>query len=98
MRISLDDQLLTLSQAAKLLPGKPHVSTLWRWVQHGCRGIKLESLVLAGRRFTSREALDRFAAATTAAANGSVAPLRTAKQRQRDIRRAEQELRDAGIC
>ena len=92
MRISLDEQLLTLSQAAKLLPGTPHVSTLWRWVQHGCRGVKLESLALAGRRFTSREALDRFAAATTAAANHEVPSCRTSAQRERAIEQARREL------
>ena len=30
-------RLLPLSRAAKLLPGKPHASTLWRWARIGIR-------------------------------------------------------------
>jgi Protein of unknown function (DUF1580) len=90
--ISLDESLITLPEAARLLPGRPHVSTLWRWVSRGCRGIRLETLAIGRHRFTSREALERFAAATTAAAGNNTQPPRTSRQRERDIQRAEDEL------
>jgi hypothetical protein len=52
--------LLTISAAAKSLPSRPHISTVWRWIQRGVRGVKLETYLIGGRRFTSREALERF--------------------------------------
>ena len=91
------ESLLTLNQAAHSLPGRPHVSTIHRWRFRGVRGVQLETCMVGGRRYTSREALERFSAATTAAANGEPAPRRTNRQRQREIARAEQELNDAGI-
>lgn len=54
------EHLMQLSQAAQELPGRPAVSTVWRWTR-GVRGVCLESVVIGGRRFTSREALQRFA-------------------------------------
>jgi len=61
----LSEHLVSLPQAAKLLParrgGRPvHVSCLYRWTVSGCKGIQLESLQLGGTRVTSREALARF--------------------------------------
>lgn len=92
MQISLDENLVTLAQAAKLLPGRPNISTLWRWSRRGVKGVILETLVVAGRRFTSTEALRRFASATTAAANGAPPPMRTPVRRERGIQDAERAL------
>ena len=59
------ETLLSLSEAASVLPKvngrRPHVSTLWRWVRRGCRGVFLEHLRFGHRVVTSREALSRFA-------------------------------------
>lgn len=35
-------------------------ATVFRWVKHGRNGVKLETLSIGGRRFTSTEALQRF--------------------------------------
>lgn len=91
------ERLLTISAAAKSLPHRPHVATVWRWVQSGCRGTKLETILIGGRRYTSEEALQRFIERTTAAANGETIPTRTAKQREKAIAAAERELAAAGI-
>ena len=91
------ETLLTFAEAARSLPGRPHLSTLHRWRLRGVRGVKLETCVIGGRRFTSAESLLRFGAATTAATDGSPTPTRTSRQRQRDIERAEAELAKAGI-
>ena len=74
-----------------------NVSTVWRWIQRGIHGVRLESILVGGIRMSSREALARFFAATTAAANGKQTPVRTSRQRQRDIAAAEKELEAAGI-
>lgn len=80
------------------IPGNPHLATIWRWIYRGVRGQKLGTIVVGGRRFTTKEEIEKFIAATTAtAAGGEPTPARTAKQRARDIARAELELRLAGI-
>jgi len=48
-------------------------------------------------RVTSTEAIERFITATTAAAAGPPVPIRTARQPERDIARAEAELAAAEI-
>jgi hypothetical protein len=91
------EQLLSFPQAAGCLPSRPHICTLHRWRLNGISGVRLETVRIGGRRFTSREALERFNAAVTAAADGSPSSTRTPRQRQRDIERAEKELGKAGI-
>jgi len=91
------ETVLSLNQAAKAAPGRPHLATIWRWAQRGVKGVKLETIVVGGRRFTSSEAIERFIARTTAAANGEPAPIRTPRQRQRAIAAAEAALARDGI-
>ena len=86
------ERLLTLLEATKILPGRPGLSTIHRWRLRGVRGIKLETLLVGGRRFTSREALERFSAAITAAAEGQRPATRTPTQRLRAIEQAERAL------
>jgi Protein of unknown function (DUF1580) len=74
-----------------------NVSTFWRWMLRGVKGVRLESIMVGGIRMSSREALARFFIATTAAANGESAPAVTTIQRQRQIEQAERELAKAGI-
>lgn len=54
---------LTLAEAARLTPGRPHLATLRRWVTRGVRGHVLESRLIGGKRLTSHEALQNFFAA-----------------------------------
>ena len=93
--ISLSETLVSPTDATRHVPGRPHVSSIWRWFSTGCRGVKLESLVCAGRRYTSLEAIERFVAATTAAAAGDPLPTRTRRQRERAIVDAERRLADS---
>jgi hypothetical protein len=86
------ETLFTLADAAKLFPDQPNSSTIWRWHTKGVRGVRLETTVIAGRRFTTREAIDRFVAATTAVANKQPVPIRSVAQQIRDIERAEREV------
>lgn len=77
---------------------KPHIASMYRWVTRGCRGIVLESLVVAGSRVTTMEAIDRWIASLSA--NDKVQPAashnyRTTLRRQRDHARAEAELKKA---
>lgn len=60
------EQILTLKEAAKTLPQlcrgqSVHRSTLYRWINRGVRGIRLEALKVGRTLVTSREAVQRFA-------------------------------------
>ena len=56
---------ISFNEAAKYLPRgyRPHLSTWWRWHKHGIKGVRLETVVLGGRRYTTAEAVQRFASA-----------------------------------
>jgi hypothetical protein len=56
------EDLLSLTAAAKETPGRPTVRTVWRWASSGVSGVKLQTLKVGGRTFTSRQALQRFLA------------------------------------
>ncbi len=63
-----NENLILLAKAGNLIPGNPHVATLWRWASHrGYKGIRLETRKCAGKRFTSRESIARFLARIDAA-------------------------------
>ncbi len=64
----LAEKLIPLDEIAKIVPGRPHKSTLHRWRMRGVRGIQLETVLIGGKWFSSREAVNRFFIATTAAA------------------------------
>lgn len=51
---------ITIREAAKLFPGRPHYSTVWRWASQGVRGIKLGHIRIGGQRFTTPQAVEAF--------------------------------------
>jgi hypothetical protein len=62
-----NEKLLALKDACRLVPGRTGrgiaVSTLWRWIQIGCAGIKLDSITIGTQRYVSKESLRRFVTA-----------------------------------
>jgi hypothetical protein len=93
----LDEELVPFAEGIRSLPGRPHVSTGYRYLFRGCHGIRLETIVVFGRRFTSRQALRRFVAATTAAANGEALPKTSPTHQGPDDERIKHELDAAGL-
>ena len=91
------EKLITLAQATKILPGRPNITTVWRWRNRGVRGVTLETVLSGGRRFTSIEALRRFQERVTAAADGEPVRSETPAQRQRAIDRAEKRAAELGV-
>lgn len=96
------EQMVPVNQVPAHLPGRTHCSTIWRWVNKGVRGQRLETVMIGGIRYTSLESLQRFVEATTRAANGDApddeAPRpRSARQRQKAIKAAETKLAAAGM-
>jgi hypothetical protein len=60
------ETLVALREVSKLLPLRPngkrvHISAIYRWVQRGIKGVRLEAIRIGGTTYTSREALQRFA-------------------------------------
>jgi len=95
MTINLDENLLTMRQAAARLG--VHISTLWRWRLRGVGGVKLDVVKVGGKTFTSAEELERFAQGTTAAREQQQPATRSSKQRNQQIAAAEAELSRLGI-
>ena len=92
------ETLVPVSKIPNHVPGRPHLATCWRWIQRGCRGVKLETVLVGGRRFTSTLALQTFVERTTAAADGdSPAIASTPSARRKAHERACAELDAAGI-
>jgi hypothetical protein len=103
-----DEALLSLREAAKLLPsarqGRPvSFACVWRWVLHGCRAadgqlVRLEALRLGSRWVTSKEAIQRWAERLTPAVDDKpLSPPPTLKQRRKAAERAEKELERLGV-
>ena len=93
----LDEKRITLNTLAQ----QQDVSsaTIWRWAQRGVRGVRLETFAIGGRRYTTKEAFERFVERTTQAAQGRLKPIqkRTSQQTQASMRYAEEELASDGI-
>ena len=68
------ENMLTMTEASAWCESnigkRVNRSTIHRWRTRGARGVKLEMLLIGGRRFTSSEALHRFFFSTTSAADG----------------------------
>jgi len=90
------EHLLTFAQlASKVPPNGTHVCTVYRWADKGCRGQKLETLMVGGRRYSTFEALLRFSDKITASVNKPKSL--TSKEREAAIRAAEDRLESLGI-
>ncbi len=93
------ETLIPLKEVCRMFPGRSgkgmSLSSVWRWVLHGRRGHKLESLRIGGQRCTSREAVSRFITALNAeqgVPRGEQPSGRTSKNRH-----VEAELDAAGL-
>ncbi len=68
------ETIVSMSEAARRMPGRPNVSTLWRWRKKGINGVKLETIKCGSKRLTSLEAVQRFVTASTAAVDQPMPP------------------------
>jgi hypothetical protein len=93
----LDEDLITLAEAARLLPRRPCRTSLWRWHKFGARGVRLETVLIGGIRHTSRQALTRFIAAVSEATDGAPVRSHLHRKRRRRFKHAEAILDAAGI-
>ncbi len=94
----LTEELITPTEATRYYPRdhcgrKPHVSTVFRHMKSGVRGVVLES-IRAPKRCTSREAIARFFGRLSEQTGQE--PARTPAARVPD-RRVEEELDRLGL-
>jgi len=92
--------LLTLSEAARRLPGRPHRSTLWRWSRRGIETskgrVRLQVLRLGHRVLISPEQIEVFAKALgDADASTYATPTPTPSRNPRRSSRTDQAEQDA---
>jgi hypothetical protein len=96
--IDLNEELIPLSQAARHFPAPapPHVGTVVRWALKGVGRdrVKLETVKVGGRRFTSRAAILRFLVRLTGEAE---ARRLLARERIQAMWQAELDLDRDGI-
>ena len=89
------ETLIRFQDAGRCIPGEPSVSTLHRWRASGVRGVKLETLLVGGTRFTSTEAIARFIAEQNR--DEQPQPGITAKQRRTQAEAANRLLEEMGL-
>lgn len=92
------EALLTLNEARSAFPGGKRLglATIQRWRLTGVRGVRLETALIGGMRYCSREAIARFISAQNAA-DAPAAPVITASQRRRQSEAARKALEEIGV-
>ncbi|HPO17369.1 MAG TPA: helix-turn-helix domain-containing protein [Candidatus Hydrogenedentes bacterium] len=102
----------TMSEVSATLPGRPHVSAVWRWCRKGIKSrngerVRLEHTRIGGKIYVKESDLDTFLQTLTDAdlryfntpkhQPGPSLRTRTTAQRQKAIAQANARLAKAGI-
>jgi len=93
-----NEHLIPIRDVPRQLPPRStgkrvHISAVYRWIQHGVRGLRLETIKVGGTAYTSQEALQRFADGLSGQQRDSATSLLvTSLTRQKQIERAEREV------
>jgi len=94
---SSTETIIEFDVARTAFPGDKRLSlaTLHRWRLKGIRGVRLETILVGGRRCTSREAIGRFIAEQNA--GDTPTPAFSPSQRKRMAEAAQLALSRAGV-
>lgn len=77
--------------------GDPAIATRWRWCLRGLRGgVKLETILIGNRRYTSKEAVTRFVQALNTPKDNP-SKVVTQSQRERQTETSRRKLKAAGV-
>lgn len=95
----LAEELLTLREAAKLLPGangkKASYASIWRWAQRGVRGHRLPTVLVGGTRYTTTGAIQDWVQQTSAGPSDGSRE-RTPSHRAKAVEIANRQLEEMG--
>ena len=80
------------ARVEELTGKRPHIASIYRWMQKGIAGVRLETLLMGATRVTSEEALDRFFQDSTAAKQK-----RTSSAPDKRIKSLESHAKELGI-
>ena len=74
--VPLADALIPIREAARLFPrrrgdSRVSITTLWRWHTRGSKGIRLNTWLVGGQRYTTAQAVEDFVAARSAAGDAT---------------------------
>ena len=92
------ENLLLIREVPRRLPHRPtgrpvHISAVYRWMQPGIRGVRLEAIKIGGLTYTSIEALQRFFNRLSPAPGELPTPVQpSARPRQRRVGKVDQEV------
>ena len=97
----LDEEIIRISDVPNLpyMRGrgrKLSIATLWRWINSGLQGVRLETVKIDGTRCTSVEAVQRFIRDTQGHGSPPV-QVRTPAHRLKERERAKLLLASEGI-
>ena len=81
----------------KNLGNRVHPTTLHRWRLRGIRGVKLETILAGGKRYTSASSLNKFFADSTAAADGNNTVATFDRPDDQAVSEAEEYLAKEGV-
>ena len=105
----MQDNHISLSEAAQRSPGRPSSNAVWRWCRRGIKSrtgqrVKLNHIRVGGKIYTTPESLAQFFSEVAQAdaeyfsrPNTKQESKPTDTHREKDIDRAEKELQAAGI-
>jgi hypothetical protein len=71
---------------------KPHRHTCWRWFSKGAHGRKLEGVIIAGKAYTTEEAVLDFLNGTQRRSGESSDPATEQREKQTRVRNASRKL------
>ena len=70
----LSESVIPLNDVVKYLPFQTSIATVQRWIRRGASGAVLETARMGSRRFTSKEAVQRFLVAQNEPVKPQAAP------------------------
>jgi len=85
------ETIIPIQQAPKHIPGRPHISTVYRWIQR--RENALDVVRYGSKVFTSLEAIARFGVQN----NSPAAQVPPSRHRAKRVAAIDRELIAAGI-
>jgi hypothetical protein len=96
------ETLIPLTKVPRYIhsPSPPHLSTVMRWVLRGVGNppVKLATVKVGGRRYTTQVAIDAFISATSSQTPASGTSAVRDRAHEAAVRRAEHELDADGVC
>lgn len=82
---------LTMAEAARRIPTRPHIATIRRWARKGVYGVRLKTFRAGRREFVTEADLERFLRECSVAQDESLA------EASDSHREAEQALDALGV-